>query len=214
MLVDTGLGPRRRPGFPPGKLDAALKAAGVKPGDISQVIHTHLHIDHTGWNTIEGKNGKPEFFFTKAKHLIQQVEWDYWMQPKFVDDPAHPHLADTVAPLTNSGRITFVHGEQAIDENLVFVSSPGHTPGHVCVGIQSAGEKGIIIGDASHHPAQLDHPDWSPGFDADPTVSAKTRDRLFEDAIKGKTRWLAGHWPYPGIGQIRRVKGKRVFRAL
>jgi glyoxylase-like metal-dependent hydrolase (beta-lactamase superfamily II) len=214
VLVDTGLGPRRRPGFPQGHLDQALKAAGVDPGDIDIVTHTHLHIDHTGWNTVDAADGSQQIFFPNAKFLIQQVEWDYWMQPKFLEGDGHPHLAQTVEPLTNSGRLQFMFGEQAIDENLVFVHSPGHTPGHVCIGIQSAGEKGIIVGDASHHPVQLDHPDWSPSFDADPSVSAKTRDRLFNMAADESRTFIAGHWEFPGMGRIRRVEGRRVFGAL
>jgi glyoxylase-like metal-dependent hydrolase (beta-lactamase superfamily II) len=117
-------------------------------------------------------------------------------------------------PLKDSGRLDFAYAEEAIDENLTFVSSPGHTPGHVCIGIYSAGERAVIIGDASHHPVQLDHPDWSPAFDADPTVSSKTRDRLFDEAAADGRTWIAGHWPFPGIGRIVRLEGRRVFRAL
>jgi glyoxylase-like metal-dependent hydrolase (beta-lactamase superfamily II) len=214
VLIDTGLGSRKRPGFPGGKLDQAMAAAGIAPSDIDIVIHTHLHIDHTGWNTIDAPDGSRQIFFPKAKFLIQQVEWDYWMQPKFVGDPSHPHLAETVEPLTNSAQLKFSKGEESIDENLVFIHSPGHTPGHVCVGIQSAGEKAVIVGDASHHPIQLSHPDWSPSFDADPSVSHKTRDRLFNWAVDEGRTWIAGHWPYPGMGRIVRVEGKRTFRAL
>jgi glyoxylase-like metal-dependent hydrolase (beta-lactamase superfamily II) len=214
VLIDTGLGPRKRQGFPGGKLDEAIKNVGLTPADIDVVIHTHLHIDHTGWNTFDAADGSRKIFFPKARFLVQQVEWDYWLQPKFIDNPAYPHLAETVEPLTNSGQLDFMKGEQAIDENLVFVHSPGHTPGHVCIGIQSAGEKAVIIGDASHHPAQLDHPDWSPSFDADPMVSAKTRDRLFNWAADEGRTWIAGHWIYPGMGRIQRVNNRRVFQAL
>ena len=55
ILIDTGLGPRRRPGFPRGKLDESLKAAGVDPSEIETIVHTHLHIDHVGWNTVDGR---------------------------------------------------------------------------------------------------------------------------------------------------------------
>jgi glyoxylase-like metal-dependent hydrolase (beta-lactamase superfamily II) len=214
ILVDTGLGPWRRPGFPRGHLNEALAEHGIAPGDIDLVVNTHLHIDHTGWNTVEGPDGQPTIFFTNARWLVQKVEWEYWMQPRFMEDPSHPHLSQCVAPLEREGRVEFVYSEQAIDENLVFVPSPGHTPGHVCIGIQSAGERGVIIGDASHHPAQLIHPDWSPSADADPMLSARTREKLFEDAIQEGYPFIAGHWPFPGMGRIHRVEGKRVFRAL
>jgi glyoxylase-like metal-dependent hydrolase (beta-lactamase superfamily II) len=214
MLVDTGLGPWRRPGFPPGHLDEALKGLGVDPADIDIVLNTHLHLDHTGWNIVPGDDGEPKVFFPNAKFYVQKVEWEYWMQPRFLEGDAHPHLAQCVAPLEHTGRLEFMYMEQAIDENLVYIGAPGHTPGHVAIGIQSAGEKGIIIGDASHHPVQLDHPDWSPGFDCDPLLSAKTRDRLFDDAIADGRTWMAGHWQFPGSGRILRVESKRVFRAL
>ncbi len=214
VLVDTGLGPWRRTGFPRGHLNESLAALGIDPGDIDIIVNTHLHIDHTGWNTVEGPDGKPTIFFPKAKWMIQRVEWDYWMQPRFMESEEHPHLAQCLTPVEESGRVELVYSESAIDDNLVFIPSPGHTPGHVCIGIVSAGEKAIIVGDASHHPAPLIHPDWSPGADADPMLSARTRDRLFDEAAAGGHTFIAGHWMFPGMGRIRRVEGKRVFQAL
>ncbi len=214
ILVDTGLGPRKRPGFPGGNLDVAFRDAGLSPADIDVVVHTHLHIDHVGWNTFDHEDGTREVFFPNARFFIQQVEWDYWMTPKQIGHPANAHLAECVEPLRNSGRITFVDGEQAIDENLTCVSTPGHTPGHVAIGIASAGERAVIVGDASHHPAQLLHPDWSPPFDIDPVQSAKSRDHLFDMAIDEQRLWIAGHWEHPGLGRLVRLDGKRVFQAL
>lgn len=72
----------------------------------------------------------------------------------------------------------------------------------------------MIVGDASHHPVQLLHPDWSPSFDSDPHEAGKTRDALFDRAIAENRTWIAGHWEHPGIGHIIRLDGKRVFQAL
>ncbi|MFN0093298.1 MAG: MBL fold metallo-hydrolase [Dehalococcoidia bacterium] len=213
VLVDTGLGNRRRQGFPPGHLDDALRDAGVEPGEIDLIVNTHLHIDHTGWNTVDDEAGNPRFFFPKARWLVQRVEWEYWTQPRFIEDPSHPHLRPTVLPLESSGRLDFAYSEQAIDANLTFVPAAGHTPGHVGIGIYSAGERAIIVGDASHHPVQLDHPDWSPGVDADPMMSTRSRERLFNEAVASGSLFLAGHWPHPGSGRIVRLEGKRVFQA-
>jgi glyoxylase-like metal-dependent hydrolase (beta-lactamase superfamily II) len=214
ILIDSGLGNRRRPRFPRGNLDVRLQEAGVSPGDVDFVVHTHLHVDHVGWNTVENDRGEPEIFFPRARFEIQQAEWDFWMQPDKVNAEGNEHLKDCVEPLRHSGRIDFFHGEAAFDENLSFVATPGHTPGHVGIGVYSAGERAIIIGDASHHPAQIDHPDWSPQPDIDPVQSASTRSRLFDEAEADGRTWIAGHWPFPGIGRIVRLDGKRVFQAL
>ena len=214
ILVDSGLGNRRRPGFPPGHLDDALRDAGVDPREVDLIVNTHLHIDHTGWNTVDDIEGNPRFFFPNARWLVQRMEWEYWTQPRFINDPQYPHLTPTVLPLESSGRLDFAFSEQAIDQNLTFVPAAGHTPGHVAIGIASAGERAIIVGDASHHPVQLDHPDWSPGVDSDPMMSTRSRDRLFDEAADSGALFIAGHWPHPGAGRIVRLEGKRVFRAL
>lgn len=214
ILVDTGIGPRRRSGMPRGKLDETLRDAGVARSEIDAVVHTHLHIDHVGWNTVDNERGEPEVFFPNARFVIQRGEWDFWMETERLQEEDNAHLRECVEPLRHSGRIDFVEGEAAFDENLTFLSTPGHTPGHVSIGIASAGERAIIVGDASHHPAQLEHPDWSPNPDIDPVLSAKTRDRLFDEVADDGRMWIAGHWPYPGMGHIQRVDGKRVFKAL
>lgn len=214
ILIDTGLGSRRRPGFPVGRLDGALADAGVAPGDIDLVVHTHLHIDHVGWNTVDREGSAREVFFPRAEFVIQRAEWDYWMQPERMTEPGNEHLIECVEPLRHTGCIRFVEGEQAIDEHLVFVPTPGHTPGHVAIGIVDGPERGIIIGDASHHPMQLLHPDWSPAFDVDPVLSATTRDALFDRVIAEGRTLLAGHWPFPGIGRLVRRDGVRVFEPL
>lgn len=213
LLVDTGLGGRRRPGFPMGRLDQSLAAAGVDPAEIETVLNTHLHIDHVGWNTVVDEAGNSRVFFPKARFVIQQREWEHWMRPQFLEEPGNAHLVECVIPLEKEGRVELVSGEQPVDEHITFIATPGHTPGHVAIALASAGERAVIIGDASHHPVQLAHPDWSPGFDSDPVQSAQTRDRLFEMAIAEERTWIAGHWTHPGIGRIVRLEGKRVFQA-
>ncbi len=214
ILVDTGIGGRRRPMFPRGHLPESLDNLGTSPTDIELVIHTHLHVDHVGWNTVDDEAGKRGILFSNAEFVIQKGEWDYWMTPERLGEEGSEHLRECVEPLTNSGRIRFVEDERSFDSNLTFLPTPGHTPGHVSIGIYSAGERATIIGDASHHPMQLAHPDWSPSADIDPVQSVATRTKLFDDAATDGRTWLAGHWQYPGIGKIRKVGNTRSFRAL
>jgi glyoxylase-like metal-dependent hydrolase (beta-lactamase superfamily II) len=213
VLVDTGIGSRSRPMFPSGKLDESLREAGVDPGEVDIVVNTHLHIDHVGWNTVDDEQGRPRVFFPNASFWVQQAEWDHWMTPEHNADPSNSHLTEAVKPLEESGHLNLVGVEAPITADLTYIPTPGHTPGHVSIGIYSAGEKGLIAGDASHHPIQLDHPDWSPAVDSDPVQSARTREALFDRVIDEERTWLAGHWP-EGIGRIIRLDGRRVFQAL
>ncbi len=214
VLVDTGIGPRKRPGFPSGHLDQALTDAGVSPADITAVVHTHLHIDHVGWNTYETPDGRTEVFFPNAAFVIQQAEWDFWMTPEMLAEPRNAALRECIEPLRNTGRVRFTNGEDSFGEHLVFISAPGHTPGHVAVGISDRGERAVIIGDASHHPVHVTHPDWVSPLDWDSAMAAASRARLFELAAGDGRLVLGGHWKHPGWGHIVRLDGKRTFRAL
>ncbi|MEX2080621.1 MAG: MBL fold metallo-hydrolase [Dehalococcoidia bacterium] len=214
ILVDTGLGARPRPQFPLGKLDSSLKELGVAPADIDIVILTHLHIDHVGWNTVDGADGSRQVFFPNAEFYIQQAEWDFWMTPEWLEKPGYECLGECVEPLRDTGRVRFMKGDEAITEDLTFVATPGHTPGHVAVGMFSAGERAILVGDASHHPVQLNHPDWSASADVDGELAHRTREKLFREAEADQRMFIAGHWTFPGAGRIVRLDGKRVFQAL
>ena len=48
-------------------------AAGLRFEDIDYVFCTHLHIDHTGWNTIK-RNGRWVPTFPKAKYIFHKGE--------------------------------------------------------------------------------------------------------------------------------------------
>ena len=68
VLVDTGLGPESD-----GRLLEELREVGVTPGEIDQVVFTHLHGDHTGWN-IDRATG--EALFPRATYLVPRGDWD------------------------------------------------------------------------------------------------------------------------------------------
>ena len=200
-LVDTGLGNRRRPGMPRGHLDETLVGAGIAAGEINTVIHTHLHIDHVGWNTVDDEAGEKQLFFPNATFWIQQNEWGLLDgAPATWKTPITPSCASASSRSPTLAEIKFFNGETAIDKNLTIVSTPGHTPGHVSVGIYSQGERAILVGDASHHPIQLIHPDWAPAADIDPVSinrdarTALRREHRGQTAVGGRTLDVSGGW--------------------
>jgi glyoxylase-like metal-dependent hydrolase (beta-lactamase superfamily II) len=207
ILVDTGVGPRRRGTWPRGQLHRRLAEIGMVAGDIDLVVNTHFHADHVGWNTVDDPDGTARPWFERARYLVQAGEWSHWADSEQSQKPGLAHVRECIAPLFDRAEVRLVGPTDAITAEVSFVALPGHTPGHVGVGIVSRSERAIILGDASHHPGQLDHPDWSPLW------AARVRARLFDDAERTSTLLAAGHWPFPGIGRVIRVRGHRVFRA-
>lgn len=210
-LIDSGIGPRKRKGFPAGRLDKALDEAGVRPADIDLVIHTHLHIDHVGWNTYPDANGDAEIFFPNARFVIQRDEWDYWMEPERLNDPQNLALRECVAPVRDADRLLLTDSDARFFGVIGFIATPGHTPGHVAVDIGDGAERALIIGDSCHHPFQVTYSSWPSPMDLDPELAIRNRGKLYDLAADDQRMVMGGHWEHPGWGRVARVGGRREY---
>lgn len=208
-LVDTGFG--IRPDSGGGALLGELERAEVSTDAIERVIITHLHGDHYGGNTID-VDGKPVPTFKNARYVIQRAEWTHFQQPRIKS--TQPIVSLCADPIEAAGLLDLIDGGQSISAGISTILTPGHTPGHQSILVTSGDEKIIILGDVTHTPVQILHPDWSPTFDVDPEQSAKTRSDLFERIEQEGLRFAAGHYPYPGFGGIVQVEGGRRWHPM
>jgi glyoxylase-like metal-dependent hydrolase (beta-lactamase superfamily II) len=102
-------------------------------------------------------------------------------------------------------------GDQALDDRLRLLHSPGHTPGSQSLLVTSGNDAVLLWGDVANHPAQVGEPDWGPGSDIQPEVAGRTRRRLLE-RVESEAMWLApAHFPEP-FGTVARVEGGRRWR--
>ena len=178
-----------------------LEAVGWTRESVNAVVCTHLHVDHVGWNTML-EDGKWVPTFPGARYFIGRREWEHWSAEPGEEQQAI--LSDSVRPIFEGGLAELVELAHRISPEIRLIPSTGHTPGHVCVVIESEGESGVITGDMSHHPCQLAHPDWSPAFDSDRNASAATRARLFAEWADTPMLVIGTHWAGPTAGRVRR----------
>jgi glyoxylase-like metal-dependent hydrolase (beta-lactamase superfamily II) len=197
----------------------SLKALDITPQSVDFVVPTHLHLDHVGWNTRPSANG-PVPTFPNARYLFQQADWDHFTSPAFLKtDPAAgvpEMMRRAVLPLQETGLMDLASSEQYITDEVTLLHTPGHTPGSVSVLVQSGSEAAIVLGDAAHHPAQLTETDWSPTADIDPSLSARSRKGVVEQA-KRLDAWLAGaHFrePGPAFGRIVPMEGRMIWQGV
>ncbi|WP_327001050.1 MBL fold metallo-hydrolase [Dactylosporangium sp. NBC_01737] len=210
VLVDTGVGNgKHRPGLPAWSgLDTEflqrLAAHGVKPGDVDVVVSTHLHFDHVGWNTTALADGWTPTF-TRARHLVTETEFGYWAtlpQRETADDRAG--FEDSVRPVLDAGLVDLVPDDHELRDGVRLVPTPGHTPGHVSVSVESAGRRAIISGDAIHHPCQIAHPEWNVHADFDPDLARRTRVELLGRCADSGSLLIGSHFPSPTAVLIAR----------
>jgi glyoxylase-like metal-dependent hydrolase (beta-lactamase superfamily II) len=205
IVVDTCIGvetPRIAPGDPTfadrlaSVIDGGLEAVDV-------VLCTHLHFDHVGWNT-RTIDGRTVPTFPNARYLIGRAELEFLD----ADDDPHELRAPSVTPLLDAGVVDLVETEHRITDEVRTFPTPGHTPGHVSVLVESAGHTALITGDTFHTPLQLTHPELvATRFDWDTATAAETRRLLVEQHAGTETLLIGTHFPPPTAGRVRRSDG-------
>lgn len=207
IAVDTCVGndkPRANPGWNELQLPFLedLAAAGFAPDTIDTVVCTHLHVDHVGWNT-RLVDGRWVPTFPNARYLFCRAEFEHWRATPLHDGDV---FGDSVAPIAEAGLADLVAPDHVVwqgDAGTVQLDpTPGHTPGHVSVVIESGGERAVITGDMIHTPIQIADVDLSSDFDTDKAQAAATR-RSFLERYRDDTLVIGTHWGGPGAGRIR-----------
>jgi len=197
VLIDTGAGNKESAKFKDiyglendgaegaTMLEDGLREIGVAPRDISLVINTHLHFDHAGGNTRLGAGGEVEISFPNATYIIRRGELEYATHPN--ERTAASYFDRNYVPVVSADKVEFVSREKEIVKGIRVVPTPGHTPFHQSILIESAGERAFYLGDLVPTHAHLPLP-WIMGYDVEPLVTLETKRRILKQAVD--ERWL------------------------
>lgn len=200
VLVDAGMGPAmdRLPHgmyLVGGQLPAGLRALGVVPGDITDVVCTHLHGDHVGW--LFDLASRP--FFPNATIWYGAADHTHFVTG--AGDMAG-HIGAGFSAPDNADRLRPLDRDTTIATGVTVQLTPGHTPGHLCVVLSSGADRALLLGDAVTCPVQLDEPSWHSLSDVDPVLAARTRDRLWRELEDGHTLGAGAHFPELRFGRV------------
>jgi glyoxylase-like metal-dependent hydrolase (beta-lactamase superfamily II) len=206
-LIDTGVGPVGSPASSwapvPGRLLDALTSAGVDPQDVDIVVLTHLHEDHYGGSV--DLSGEP--IFPNARYVVQQEEVSSLV-------PGDPALSYVVEPLRRTDQLDVADGRVRLlgrrmsgggrsasrcRDTITAVPTPGHTPGHQSVLVESGSKEIIITGDVLVHAVQLVDPDVSYIFESDQDVARDTRRALLRRAEDRRALLATAHLTRPFV---------------
>jgi len=218
VLVDSGLGPgpHERFGGARGDLMNKLRANGISPEDVEIVVMTHVHPDHVGWNmTLEGGKLRPTF--PRARYLAPKGDWEYFGQGRGLED--FPHVRDNfigqVVPLQDMGVLELVEGDYVITPEISTVSTPGHSPGHLCILISSQGQKGLVIGDLILSTVQVTEDEWAVRPDVDREEARRSRRAVLDRMEQEGMVVAAPHFPFgQNIGKVVRRQDRRYWQPL
>jgi glyoxylase-like metal-dependent hydrolase (beta-lactamase superfamily II) len=183
---------------------ADLAHAGFAPEDIDTVLCTHLHFDHVGWNT-RLVDGAWVPTFPNARYLFGREEYEHWTM---LNDTGgyHDlnHMADAVLPVVKAGLVDLIEPHHRICDEVSLIPTPGHTPGHVSIVIESRGERAVVTGDMMHHPIQFELPTRAGRFDMNIDRAAATRRGFIDDVANSDTYVIGSHFCDPTGGWVVR----------
>jgi glyoxylase-like metal-dependent hydrolase (beta-lactamase superfamily II) len=204
ILIDAGMG-MEFPDLPKsGRLGLRLEAAGIDLASVTDVVLTHMHMDHVGGLLVDGVK---EQLRPDLRIHVAAAEAKFWESPDFSRvnmPPGFPAaLRQTAKRFLKEYRskLRTFEEQHEVAPGVVVTRTGGHTPGHSVVRLKSGGDRLTFAGDLVFQ-VGFEHPEWYNGFEHDPEEAARVRVRLLRELAATGELLVATHLPFPSICHV------------
>lgn len=205
ILIDAGLGMDPDLNLPrAGQLIRRLGASGINLNEITDVVITHLHMDHIGGLLVDGVK---EQLHPELRIHVAAAEVDFWKAPDFSRTNMPPGFPDALRATATHFLAEYGSYVRTFDEvheiapGVTAHRTGGHTPGHSVVRLNSNGEALTFAGDAVFA-VGFEQPNWHNGFEHDPEGAAQVRITLLNELAGTGEMLVATHLPFPSVGRV------------
>ncbi len=213
VLVDTGVGDKENEKFMaiygvenspvgavgPTQLESALAEAGFATSDVDLVVNSHLHFDHAGGNTRRGEDGAAVLAFPNARYVIRRGEWDWAHYTN--ERTAASYFPHNYDPVSAAGRLELVDDDRELLPGISLRRTPGHTPHHQGILVESGGERLFYLADLAPTAAHVPLP-WIMAYDVEPLVTLETKRRVWAEAAAERWTVIFEHDATIAFGRI------------
>ncbi len=170
----------------PWLLTEDLEALGLRRQDIDLVILTHFDFDHGGGVVRHDQNGQLELTFPRARHLLQESEWQDVQNPcRRAQSTYWPINFETLAA---SGQLELIAGDKTVCPGVSVRHTGGHTRGHQIVEIASEEQLAVHLGDLFPMAAHA-NPLWVMAYDNFPLEVIEQKEQLMAE-YRAKNAWF------------------------
>ena len=217
ILVDTGYGDKlsdREREFMclegNGRLLGSLAALGVAPEKIDIVINTHLHGDHCGGNTRYNEQGDLVPTFPNARYYVQRLELGDALFPN--ERTRGTYHRENIEPVERAGQLHVLWGDARLTDEVRVMVTPGHTPAHQSVVVESEGETAVFLADTAQWPLHMERLEVLAAYDVQPLVNLETKRRLARWAVEHRVLLIFDHHPDGMAGYLHPTDRPDRFR--
>ncbi len=175
-----------------------LEKHGVKREEITDVILTHLHFDHTG-GAVLFENDKIVPAFPNAKYHIQKEQFEWGLNPSGRDKASY--FKDRFVPLAEAGILNFIKGEKKIDDDIELLIVEGHTFAQQLVKVSDTSNTLLYCGDLMPLSSHINLP-FIMGYDLQPLVTLEEKKKLLPQAVNENWTLFFEHDPEIAAARI------------
>jgi glyoxylase-like metal-dependent hydrolase (beta-lactamase superfamily II) len=206
ILIDTGMGTkwddkskdiyRIDPNL---GLELELKHVGIQSGEITDVILTHLHFDHTGGST-KPDNDKLSPVFSNAKYHVQKTNFEWAMNPSDRDKASY--IKHNFEPLAKEGVLNFTNDDQFFDDEIQFKVINGHTFGQQMIKISDGSTTLLYCCDLMPFVSHIRIP-YLMGYDLQPLITVEEKKKYLKLAADENWFLFFGHDPENAMATVK-----------
>ncbi|MDQ2084444.1 MBL fold metallo-hydrolase [Xanthobacteraceae bacterium Astr-EGSB] len=205
ILIDAGLGLDPDLHLPrAGQLIKRLEAAAIDLASVTDVVLTHMHMDHVGGLLVDGVKNRLR---PDLRIHVAAAEVKFWEAPDFSHTSMPPGFPDALRSAAKQfmkqyrDHLRLFEDQHEVAPGVIVHRTGGHTPGHSVVRLTSGGDRLTFAGDAVFA-VGFDQPDWHNGFEHDPEEAARVRLRLLRELAETGEILVATHLPFPSVGRV------------
>jgi glyoxylase-like metal-dependent hydrolase (beta-lactamase superfamily II) len=205
VLVDDGLGDKFSDKLkdiyrvePEPSLEHSLAGLGLEPGDITDVVLTHLHFDHAGGSTKRGAKGL-EPAFPNARWYVQRRNWENAHAPNPRERASY--MPENYDALMEAGVLTLWDGPQHPWPGFETITVNGHTRGQQLVRVSGEGQAAYYVSDLIPTAAHVRIP-FVMGYDM-AAIETMEEKRAILTRATAENAWIVlEHDPETAMGRV------------